>query len=87
MVLSYQHNRRQESSYFHSHYGGREAPTKNPNLELQFDLNTFDADIQYEHLSADNHKTTVGVQHNYQNNTIGGYGFLLPKYKVFDMME
>lgn len=80
MILSYQNNKRQESSYFHSHYGGQEAPKVNPNLELQFDLNTFDADIQYEHLSGDNHKTTFGIQQNYQNNTIGGYGFLLPKY-------
>ena len=80
MVFSYQYNKRKESSYFHSHYGGQQAPKENPNLELQFDLNTFDADIQYEHLSVDNHKTTFGLQQNYQNNTIGGYGFLLPKY-------
>ncbi|SFJ00442.1 TonB-dependent receptor [Myroides guanonis] len=80
MIFSYQYNKRKESSYFHSHYGGQQAPKENPNLELQFDLNTFDADIQYEHLSVDNHKTTFGLQQNYQNNTIGGYGFLLPKY-------
>lgn len=80
MIFSYQYNKRKESSYFHSHYGGQQAPKENPNLELQFDLNTFDADIQYGHLSVDNHKTTFGLQQNYQNNTIGGYGFLLPKY-------
>lgn len=78
--LAFQNNRRQEWSAFHSHYGNQSAPEKDPNLELDFDLNTFDVALKYEHLSHQNHKTTFGVQQNYQNNTIRGYGFLLPKY-------
>lgn len=78
--LAFQSNIRQESSFFHSHYGNLEAPEKNPNLELEFVLNTFDFSLKYEHLSKNNHKTTLGFQQNFQNNTIGGYGFLLPKF-------
>ncbi len=80
VLLAFQNNKRQESSLFHSHFSNQTPPTKNPNLELEFVLNTFDAAVKYEHLFSNEHKLTVGIQQNYQNNTIGGYGFLLPKF-------
>lgn len=80
VLVAFQNNKRQESSLFHTHFSNQTPPTKNPNLELEFVLNTFDAAVKYEHLFSNEHKLTVGIQQNYQNNTIGGYGFLLPKF-------
>lgn len=80
VLVAFQNNKRQESSLFHSHFSNQTPPTKNPNLELEFVLNTFDAAVKYEHLFHNEHKLTMGIQQNYQNNTIGGYGFLLPKF-------
>ncbi|WP_025125705.1 TonB-dependent receptor [Myroides odoratimimus] len=91
-MVAYQNNRRQEHSLFHSHFDDQTPPSSNPNLELQFVLNTVDASVKYEHLFNNNHKLTLGVQQNFQNNTIDGYGFLLPKFNrqstgVFGMYE
>lgn len=83
VLLSFQNNKRQENSLFHSHFDNQEAPSVNPNLELEFNLNTFDVAAKYEYLSPNNHKSTIGVQYTYQNNTIAGYGFLLPKFNRF----
>lgn len=80
IVTAFQNNKRQEWSVFHTHYNDQKPPEVDPNLELEFNLNTFDVNAKYEHISANNHKTTFGVQQNYQNNTIAGYGFLLPKF-------
>ena len=85
VLLAFQNNKRQENSLFHSHFSNQLPPANNPNLELEFVLNTFDAAVKYEHLFSNEHKLTVGVQQNYQNNTIGGYGFLLPKFNKFGL--
>ncbi|TDS65292.1 TonB-dependent receptor [Myroides indicus] len=82
-VLAFQNNKRQEKSRFHTHFSNQEMPASDPDLELQFSLNTFDASAKYEYLSPNNHKSTIGIQYNYQNNTIAGYGFLLPKFNRF----
>lgn len=83
VLLAFQNNKRQENSLFHTHFSNQTPPANNPNLELEFVLNTFDAAVKYEHLFSNEHKLTVGIQQNYQNNTIGGYGFLLPKFNKF----
>lgn len=80
VMLAYQNNKRQELSSFHTHFDNQKAPTVDPNLELQFVLNTVDASVKYEHLFDNNHKLVLGAQQNFQNNTIAGYGFLLPKF-------
>ncbi|WP_430614937.1 TonB-dependent receptor [Flavobacterium sp. JP2137] len=80
LVLAFQNNQRQEWSAFHTHYNNQQPPEVDPALELEFNLNTFDINAKYEHVSDNNHKTTFGFQQNYQNNTIAGYGFLLPKF-------
>ncbi|MDR0229680.1 MAG: TonB-dependent receptor [Flavobacteriaceae bacterium] len=91
-TIAFQNNKRQEMSAFHTHFDAQTAPTTNPDLELQFVLNTVDAAVKYEHLFDNNNKLTVGVQQNFQNNTIAGYSFLLPKFNkqgtgVFGMYE
>lgn len=79
--LAYQNNHRQEWSYFHTHYGKQLPPLANPDLELDFRLNTFTGNFKLELASEKRWKHTLGVNTDYQANTIGGYNFLLPEFK------
>lgn len=78
--FGYQKNLRQEVSAFHTHYGNQSAPLVNPDLELEFDLTTFDSHIKYEHTHNQYFKTIIGGQAQIQNNRIAGYNYLLPEY-------
>lgn len=78
--FGYQNNLRQEVSAFHTHYGNQSAPSVNPDLELEFNLSTYDAQVKYEHIHNKNFKTIVGSQTQIQDNRIGGYNYLLPQY-------
>lgn len=78
--LGFQHNLRQEISAFHTHYANQEPPTLDPNLELEFDLKTYDAQVKFEHTHNQNFKTIIGIQSQNQYNTIAGYNYLLPEY-------
>ncbi len=80
LTTSYQNNRRQELSSFHTHYANQVAPTKNPDLELDFDLSTYDSQLKFEHNHNQNFKTVIGAQAQLQANNIAGYNYLLPKY-------
>lgn len=79
-ISSYQNNHRQEISAFHTHYANQKAPEKDPNLELDFKLSTYDSQLKFEHNHNKNFKTIVGVQSQLQSNNIAGYNYLLPKY-------
>jgi len=78
--VSFQNNHRQEWSKFHTHYSNQQPPEVNPDLELDFNLSTLDAQLKYKYIWSTAHQTTVGIQNQYQSNTIDGYSFLLPKY-------
>ncbi|MHC5308595.1 TonB-dependent receptor [Myroides sp. LJL116] len=78
---SFQNNLRQEKNEFHSHSGGQLDPKSDPNLEVEFNLSTIETSIVVENISAENHQVKLGASYLYQDNTIGGYGFLLPKYR------
>ncbi|WP_037373389.1 TonB-dependent receptor [Salinimicrobium xinjiangense] len=80
LILGFQNNHRQEWSLFHTHYSGQEPPEVNPNLELDFDLNTYDAQVKVSRAFSNGSKSTIGVQGQIQDNSIGGYNFLLPEY-------
>lgn len=80
LILGFQNNHRQEWSRFHTHYSGQQPPENNPDLELDFDLNTFDAQAKVTREFSAKHTGTLGVQHQIQDNSIGGYNFLLPEY-------
>lgn len=81
-LLAYQNNHRQEWSEFHTHYGNFQLPSDvNPDLELDFNLSTYDAQIKYEHKLSSRHRIKIGLQSQFQNNLIAGYNFLLPKFK------
>lgn len=78
--FGYQNNHRQEISAFHTHYSNQEAPTVDPDLELDFKLSTYDAQVKFEHTHNQNFKTIIGGQTQIQDNRIAGYNYLLPQY-------
>lgn len=81
--LGYQNNHREEWSLFHTHYANQEAPAKNPNKELSFNLDTYSSSFKLKSFASDSWEYTAGFDVQYQQNTIGGYSFLLPKYNRF----
>lgn len=80
VVLGFQNNHRQEWSRFHTHYPGQAPPEVDPDLELDFNLNTYDFQAKYSRDFGRNHTSSLGVQTQFQENTITGYNFLLPEY-------
>lgn len=80
LTLGFQNNHRQEWSLFHTHYSGQQPPETNPDLELDFDLNTYDAQIKVSKTFSNGGKSTIGIQSQIQDNSISGYNFLLPEY-------
>ena len=83
LMLSYQNNRRQEEALFHTHYAGQEPPENNPNLELDFNLNTFEGKTKYDYYFNKENHASFGIHTQYQDNEVGGYNFLLPSYRRF----
>lgn len=84
VILGFQNNHRQEWSRFHTHYTGQVAPEVNPDLELNFDLHTYDAQAKFSKDFNENHTTAIGAQTQIQDNSISGYNFLLPEYSRFN---
>src|SRR5690606_16634300 len=83
--FGFHHNHRQEWSLFHTHYGNQPPPEKNPDLELDFNLSTFDAQLKYTHLFSRKNKVNFGIQSQSQKNSIEGYNFLLPEFSRFNL--
>ncbi|MDH6359055.1 TonB-dependent receptor [Parabacteroides sp. PF5-9] len=79
--LGYQNNHREEWSSFHTHYGTQQPPVVDPDKELMFNLNTFSSSVKLQLFGSSTWKHTAGWDIQYQQNTIGGYSFLLPEYK------
>jgi iron complex outermembrane receptor protein len=77
----YQNNRRMEWSEFHTHYPNQQLPLVNPNLELDFYLETFTGNAKWVMNVIDAMQLTVGVQTQWKDNKVAGYNFLLPRYK------
>ncbi|WP_424492385.1 TonB-dependent receptor [Salinimicrobium sp. GXAS 041] len=80
VTLGFQNNHRQEWSRFHTHYTGQVAPEVNPDLELDFNLTTYDFQAQYSRDFNESHSSSMGIQTQIQNNSITGFNFLLPEY-------
>lgn len=78
--LAFQNNHRQEWAKFHTHYGNQLSPTHNPDLELDFMLKTVTANFKLESVSEKQWKHTFGINTDFQENSINGYNFLLPRY-------
>lgn len=73
----YQINRRKEFSSPHSH--GYE-PVPEGNLELDFKLQTASLNVDHQIKNTQNNTFNFGINTEYQNNSIGGYSFLLPAF-------
>lgn len=80
IIFGFQNNHRQEWSRFHTHYSGQTPPETDPDLELDFILNTFDAQVKYSKDFTDKHSSSIGIQSQIQDNAISGFNFLLPQY-------
>ncbi len=78
--IGYQRNHRSEFSRFHTHYPGVEAPAINPNLELDFELHTLSANAVFNSDIDSRTSYSTGIQAAVQENIIGGYSFLMPRY-------
>jgi len=81
--LGYQNNHREEWSLFHTHYGTQSPPEKNPNKELDFSLDTYSTSMKVKTVASPQWEYTAGWDMQYQQNRIGGYSFLLPRYDRF----
>lgn len=81
--VGYQNNHREEWSKFHTHYGSQSPPAVNPDKELSFALNTFSSTLKVKSTFSDVWEYNAGWDLQYQQNRIGGYSFLLPRYNRF----
>lgn len=77
--LGFQENLRQEWSEFHTHYPSQQAPAENPNLEIEFQLQTLSGDVKYSRVT-ERSTFSAGFSTQHQQNKISGYMFLLPEY-------
>lgn len=80
-ALAYQHNHREEWSIFHTHNAGQQAPEVDPDKELMLDLQTISSKLQLRLSPSNVWEHHVGISTVWQNNAIGGYGFLIPSYR------
>lgn len=81
LVLAYQDNHREEWSSFHTHTVGQFPPAVDPDKELMLDLKTFSANLQFKLYNSAVLSQSLGFSASYQDNGIGGYGFLIPEYR------
>ncbi|MGE4290266.1 MAG: TonB-dependent receptor [Salinivirgaceae bacterium] len=79
--LGFQQNHRQEWSLFHSHFPGQIPPDDNPDLELDFRLNTFSGNFKAVFNTLERNELTIGLQNQHSNNRVDGYSYFLPGYK------
>jgi len=58
-------------------------PTPSNSKERSFNKNTFSLNIKDAFKPNEQHDIVAGINLEYQNNTIGGWGFLIPEYNRF----
>lgn len=81
--IGYQNNHREEWSLFHTHYSSQPKPGKDPDKELEFRLDTYSSTVRLNTIGSDNWEHSLSWDVQYQQNSIGGYSFLLPQYDRF----
>lgn len=74
---AFQNNYREEHSEAVAH---GYMPKPDGTLERRYVKNTYTAEIQDEVKFSERHSLTTGINTEYQHNTIGGWGFLIPAY-------
>lgn len=78
--LGFQNNIREEHSEPSAH-GYMPKPTNTK--ERRFHKNTFSLNIKDVFTLKEQHNIVAGVNMEFQDNTIGGWGFLIPEYERF----
>ncbi|SIQ63986.1 TonB-dependent receptor [Maribacter ulvicola] len=78
--LGYQNNNREEHSEPVPH---GYMPTPPNTKERLFVKNTYSLNFRDSFNLTDQHNMVVGLNTEYQNNNIGGWGFLIPEYNRF----
>ncbi len=83
--IAYQHNHRQEWSEYTNH---GDMPPVFPDtlsfpeeLEREFDKQTYSAKLNLDYYVNEVTKISAGINSEWQNNQIGGHGFIIPEYK------
>ena len=81
--IGYQRNWRREFSFpeFHSIPSSQIDPDNT--LALEFTLQTWSANVHYEHQATESRKLIVGGNVQQQDNRRGGFEFLLPDFRTF----
>lgn len=78
--LAFQNNYRQEFSERVSH---GYMPTPPDSLERLYNKNSWTGNFRFEFPKHGKHHFTTGINNEYQQNKIGGWGFMLPAYQSF----
>ncbi|WP_246143009.1 TonB-dependent receptor [Tenacibaculum adriaticum] len=78
--LGYQNNHREEHSEPVPH---GYMPKPDNSKERVFDKNTFSLNAKDAFKFNEKHNLVFGINTEFQNNNIGGWGFLIPKYNRF----
>jgi iron complex outermembrane receptor protein len=81
--LGWQRNFRREFSFPEFHSIPSSLIDPNNTLALSLFLETLSANAHYEHHTANDWKTTIGMSIQRQENTRGGFEFLLPDFSTF----
>ncbi len=83
LELGYQRNYRQEHSQYVNHgFMPPRYPVAQPgdqNLEREYDKTVWSANLK-TNLERGRHRVTIGTSGERQQNTIGGWGFLIPSF-------
>jgi iron complex outermembrane recepter protein len=79
--LGFQQNHRRELNPPHVHGAG---PLPENNLELEFLLDVWSANIKFHHNHKSGNTRIYGLSANYLKNRRGGYNFLLPNFHSAD---
>ena len=77
--LGYQNNYRQEFSEPSAH---GYMPKPDNSQERLFNKNIITANVD-DHIKFDKHELTIGLSNEFQQNKIGGWGFLIPEYERY----
>ncbi|MCG6189876.1 TonB-dependent receptor [Maribellus maritimus] len=87
MELGFQNNFRQEWSKYVSHgYMPANFPDTisfNPDLEREFDKDVYSGNLKVSFEPVENLSLTAGIINEFQNNNIGGRGFIIPAFTQF----
>ncbi|WP_143525165.1 TonB-dependent receptor [Labilibacter marinus] len=83
--LGFQDNKRQEWSAFHTHYPNQPIPDVDENLELDFRLKTYSANLKYQVNTQPLGKLSAGLQYQLKDNDVAGYNYFLPQYDAYSV--